>query len=78
MNRLKNVSDETDDADRVLIWENDLQFKKVKKSQYMILQYPPYRNIMITSNRDFGIAMISYRKASGDSHSYSKHMPLKT
>ncbi len=28
--------DETDDVDRVLLWENDVQFKKVRKSQYMI------------------------------------------
>ncbi len=39
--------DETDDADNVLLWENDLQFEKVRKSQYMISQYPTYRNFVI-------------------------------
>ncbi len=44
MNRLKNVSHwiQTDDAERVLLWENDMQFKKVRKSQYMISKYPMY------------------------------------
>ncbi len=27
------ILDETDDDDRVLLWENDMQFKKVRKSQ---------------------------------------------
>ncbi len=55
MNRLKNVSHwiQTDDAERVLLWENDMQFKKVRKSQYMMSQYPTYRNIVIISYRRF-------------------------
>ncbi len=44
MNRLKKciILDEADNADRVLLWENNSQFKTVGKSRYIILQYPPY------------------------------------
>ncbi len=52
------ILDETDDVDRVLLWENDLQLKKVRKSQYMISQYPTY----------CGMLIISYCGASGDFH----------
>ncbi len=46
--------DETDDANRVLLWENDLQFKKVRKLQYMISLYPTYPNKMIILYPDIG------------------------
>ncbi len=54
-------------GDRLLLVGNDLHFKKVRKSQHMVLQYPTYHNIAIISYRDSSIAVISYRRASGDS-----------
>ncbi len=61
------ILDELDDADRVLLWENDLQFKKVRKSHYMISRYPTYHNIVIILYRDVGIVIISCRVTSGNS-----------
>ncbi len=65
--------DKTDDADRVLLWENDLQFKKVKKLQYVISQYSTYRSIVIIFYHDLGIVIIFYHGASDYSHPYNQH-----
>ncbi len=63
------ILDRTDDADRVWLLENDLQFKKMRKSQYLISQYPTYRNITIIY-RDLGIVIMLNCEDSGDFHSY--------
>ncbi len=39
-----------DETDTVILWENDIQFKKVKRSEYTLLQYPAYRSIMIITS----------------------------
>ncbi len=44
--------------------------KKVRKAQYMILQYRTYCNIIIILYSDLGIVIISYRGASGNSNPY--------
>ncbi len=61
--------DGSDDADRVLLWENDLQFKKVRKISiydFLIPNIMQYHDNITLSH--YHIVIIACCGASGDSH----------